>query len=501
MEHAPVLLLLAPLAASILIAVLAMRRTGVAYAVATTATAAAAALSWALLLRVVEHGPVTYLVAGWGETGAHPPGLDLNIGIELVVDVMGGFVAAVVATMAAMSMVWSRHSVLEELGDRGPTFYAVACLALTGLLGMCVTGDAFNLFVFLEVASLAGYALVGSGGGRSQLAAFRYLILGATGASLYLLGVGYLYAATGTLNMGDLAGLLTDHPLTPVALAFIISGLGLKMGLFPLHAWMPDAYTCSPSAVAAFIAPVFTKVMALALMRFLFTIFGVEAFEGALPAGQIIAWMGAIAAIVGAGVAAVQSDLRRLLAWSSVGQIGYIGVGIGIGSPLAIAAALLHVMNHSLMKGALFYVAGSSRARRISELRGLSRRMPVTAVCLVIAAASLVGVPPLGGFFSKWYLLQAAIGASQPWLAAAVIGGSLLAIAYVFRILEAALLAPEKAPATATTSSGGAVSAPLPRTESPPSSLAPLVVVSGLIIVTGLLSHLIVTRWLLGAAG
>lgn len=495
MQHAPILIILLPLAASILVAVVAMRRPTLAYTVATIAAAASATLAWLLLLRVMDEGAVTYLVGGWGRTTEHPPDLDLAIGIELVVDRMGGFVAAVVATMAALSLAWSRRPVTHELRARGPTFYAVANLALCGLLGMCLTGDAFNLFVFLEVASLAGYALVGSGGGRSQMAAFRYLILGATGASLYLLGVGYLYVATGSLNMADLSHLAQASPLGPVALAFVIGGLAIKMGLFPLHAWMPDAYADSPTPVAAFIAPIFTKVMAFAMMRFLFTVFDVNAFEGPLPAGQILAWMGAVAAIVGAFVAATQTDLRRLLAWSSVGQIGYIAIGIGIGSTLAIAAALLHVLNHALMKGALFYVAGAARARAITDLRGLARRMPVTAVCLVIATMSLIGIPPLGGFFSKWYLLEASIDAGQPLLAVAVVGGSLLAIVYVFRILEAAFLSkdePDARPAGAL---------PLPTSESPPSLLGPLVVAALLIVATGVFSSVIMTDLLMGALG
>lgn len=501
MQHAPILLLLLPLAAAVLVSVFALRRSATAYALAVVASSAAAALAWTLFLKVVDSGAIRYRLAGWGSTGEHPPGRELAIGIELLVDPMGGFVAAVVATLAALSLIGSRHTVREDLGARGPTFYAVASLALCGLLGMCVTGDAFNLFVFLEVASLSGYALVGCGGGRSQMAAFRYVMLGATGASLYLLGIGYLYVATGSLNMADLAGLIEGHALAPVALAFVVAGLAIKMGLFPLHAWMPDAYTYAPSPVASFLAPIFTKVMALALMRFLFTIFRVEAYEGVLPAGQILAWMGAIAAIVGAGVAATQTDLRRLLAWSSVGQIGYIAIGIGIGSPLAIAAALLHVMNHALMKGALFYVAGAARARRVSDLRGLPGRMPITAACLVIAAASLIGVPPLGGFFSKWYLLRASLEASQPLLAAAVVGGSLLAVIYVFRILEAAFLTREAPPvlAAGTDAEGEAIA--LPTSESPLSTLGPLVVVSALIVVTGVSSHFIVTRWLLGAVG
>jgi multicomponent Na+:H+ antiporter subunit D len=475
--HGPIILLLIPLFAAVIISIVALRRVRLAHAIATAACALSAATAWALLLRVVETGTVRYRMAGW----------DAPFGIELAADRMGTFVAAVVATMATLSLAWSLRPVTEELSRRGPAFYAVAVLTLCGLLGMCVTGDAFNLFVFLEVASLGGYALVGAGTGKSQIAAFRYLILGATGASLYLLGVGYLYVATGSLNLADLATLVEGSDLAPVALAFILAGLALKMGLFPLHAWMPDAYAASPSATAAFIAPIVTKVMAIALVRFLFTVFGADTFLGPIPVGKILAWRGAVAAIAGAAVAATQTNFRRLLAWSSVGQIGYIAIGVGIGSELAVAAALLHAMNHALMKGALFYVAGAARVGHIVDLRGLMTRMPVTGTCFLVAAMSLVGIPPLGGFFSKWYLLRGAVEAGQPLLAAAVVGGSLLAVLYVFKVVEAACF-------RAGEGEG-------PRTEAPASMTVPLVVVALAIIATGLLSERIVTSWLMGAAG
>jgi multicomponent Na+:H+ antiporter subunit D len=477
--HGPIILLLIPLFAAVIISIVALRRVRLAHAIATAACALSAATAWALLLRVVETGTVHYRMAGW----------DAPFGIELAADRMGTFVAVVVATMATLSLAWSLRPVKEEIGRRGPIFYAVATLTLCGLLGMCVTGDAFNMFVFLEVASLGGYALVGAGTGKSQIAAFRYLILGATGASLYLLGVGYLYVATGSLNLADLATLVEGNDLAPVALAFILAGLALKMGLFPLHAWMPDAYAAAPSATAAFVAPIVTKVMAIALVRFLFTVFGADTFLGPIPVGKVLAWMGAIAAVAGAAVAATQTDYRRLLAWSSVGQIGYIAIGVGIGSDLAVAAALLHAMNHALMKGGLFYVAGAARVYRVSDLRGLFARMPVTAVCFLIAAMSLVGIPPLGGFFSKWYLLRGAVEAGQPLLAGAIVGGSLLAVLYVFKIVEAAWFRPP----------GG--DEPVERAEAPPTMLIPLAIAAVAIIVTGLLSERIVSGWLMGALG
>lgn len=471
--HAPILLVLMPLAASILITVIALRRSWLAHALATAGAATAALFAWVLLVHVVEHGAVGYHVAGW-----EPPW-----GIGLVADRLGTFVAAVVASVATLSLAWSRRPTEREMPEREGAFYSVASLALCGLLGMCVTGDAFNLFVFLEVASLAGYALIGAGFGRSRLAAFRYLILGATGASLYLLGVGYLYVATGTLNLADLAERVHDTTLAPAALAFIVTGLAIKMGLFPLHAWLPGAYSRSPSSAAAFAAPITTKVMALAMVRFIHQVFDNSAVLGPISVGAIIALMGAVAVVVGSLLAIAQSDFRRLLAWSSISQVGYIAIGIGIGTELALAAAMLHVLNHALMKGAMFQVAGAAQVWRMVDLRGLGRRMPITAAFMVVAGLSLVGIPPMGGFFSKWYLVQAALEAGRPIHVVAIVLGSLFAVFYVLRIFELAFLRPVEGE---------------PRRSEPGWSMTlPLGISAIAIVVTGFLSQAIITNWLL----
>ncbi len=474
--HGPALVFAIPLIAALVIAAAALRRNRLAHAIATIAAAAAAAAAWALLLEAAADGPIRYRVAGWA-----PPW-----GIELVVDRMGAFVAAVVATVATLALAGSRRSADAELDARAPAFYATAQLALAGLLGMCVTGDAFNLFVFLELASLAGYALIGCGRGRSQLAAFRYLMLGATGASLYLLGIGYLYVATGTLNMADLATRIPGTGLAPIALAFVVAGLALKMGLFPLHAWVPDAYSEAPSPAVSFVAPIFTKVMALAMLRFVVDVFGGAGDFGPVSAGELLAWTGAVAAAVGAATASSQVAIRRLLAWSSVGHIGYIAMGIGIGTDLAVAAALLHVMNHALMKGALFWAVSATGATTLDDLRGLARRAPVVAACAAVAVLSLAGLPPLAGFFSKWYLLQAAIDAGQPGLAIAVVVGSLLSMFYAFRLVELMYLRDGSSDA---------------RQPVPASVIAPLATAAIALVVTGPMSARILVAWLAGGGG
>jgi multicomponent Na+:H+ antiporter subunit D len=311
---------------------------------------------------------------------------------------------------------------------------------------MTITGDLFNLYVFLEISSITAYALIAIGEDGAPLASFNYVVLGTIGASLYLLGVGYLYIMTGSLNMADLGGLLPElyaSPVIRVAFAFFMVGLGIKVALFPLHMWLPDAYTYAPSAVSAFIAPLMTKVGAYALIRIMFTVFEPRFSFEVLPVGTILAAVAGVAIVVGSIMAIAQSDLKRMLAYSSVAQIGYIVLGVALGNRLALIGAYLHILNHALMKGCLFMVSGSLMYRRgmrnIFRLKGVHRSMPWTMAAFVIAALSMIGIPPTAGFFSKWYLLLGTIEARQWVLTGVILVSSLLNAVYFFRVIEGAV--------------------------------------------------------------
>jgi len=433
--HLPVLLVVVPLISAPLIVV---GRSGFAGWILSVAVAASTALTaTALFVRATVSGPISYAIGSW------PP----PWGIEYRIDAANALVALLVSAIALVVLPYARRSVSAEIGqDRQYLFYALLMLCLAGLLGISVTGDAFNLFVFLEISSLSTYVLIAMGRNRRALtAAYQYLVLGTTGATLYVIGIGLLYLATGTLNFADMAsrlGAVTDTRPLAAGLAFVTAGVGLKFALFPLHAWLPNAYTYAPSAVSAFLAATATKVSVYVLMRLYFTVYGVDAVFRDLPLGPVLAALSVGAMFIASAAAIVQKDLKRLLAYSSIGQIGYITLGISLGSAPGLAAAMAHVVNHGITKGALFMLAGAMALRvggtGFERLAGLGRTMPITAFAFVIGGLSLIGVPGTAGFASKWALVSAAMGAGHWWIAGAVLTSSLLALAYVWRFVECA---------------------------------------------------------------
>ncbi len=395
------------------------------------------ALAVALLHRVLEDGLQSYALGGWA-----PPW-----GIEYRVDILGALVILIVAAIGALTTTFAQQSVACEVPpERHTLFYALLLMVLAGLLGIAATGDAFNLFVFLEISSLASYALIAMGRDRRALtAAFQYLVMGTLGATFVLIGVGSLYMMTGTLNMQDLAQRLpavADTRTVRAGLAFLTVGLGLKLALFPLHLWLPNAYAHAPSVVSALLSATATKVAVYAMLRFMLGVFGPAFSLGEMPLDWLLLVLGAAAVISPSVIAIFQDDLKRMLGYSSVAQVGYMVLGISLASAAGVSAAILHLFNHALMKGALFLAVGAVVYRLggagFADIQGLGRRMPWTSAALVIGGLSLIGVPATAGFVSKWYLVLAALEKGWWPLALLVLVGSLLAVVYVWRIVEAA---------------------------------------------------------------
>jgi len=290
--------------------------------------------------------------------------------------------------------------------------------------------------------------------------------MGTIGATFFVVGVGLLYLVTGTLNIADMSERLArlDNP-RPVlaALAFLTVVLSLKLALFPLHQWLPNAYTYAPSAVTAFLAATATKVSVYVLIRFYYSVFGETLVFNQLPLPQIMLWLSLLAMFVASFIAIFQDNLKRLFAYSSVGQIGYITLGLSFDSVHGLTASIVHLFNHGLAKAAVFMLVGGLLARSITptfdRLAGLGQRMPLTCFGIVLAGLSLIGVPGTAGFISKWYLILAALEKGQFWLVAAIVLSSLLAMAYVWRFVEVAYF--RAPPASATAPSNPRQEAPL----------------------------------------
>lgn len=433
--HWQVLIVVIPLLAAPLASLL--RGSTAPWALATAVSWTVLALALILLQQVQAHGTLSYALGGWAAPW----------GIEYRLDAASALVQLLISLVAAVVLPYARWSAGREIeAERMPGFYAAILLLLAGLLGITATGDAFNVFVFLEISSLSTYTLIALGRDRRALtSAFRYLIMGTVGATFYLIGVGLLYAMTGTLNMADLAQRLAELEATRTvhtAVAFIVVGVSLKLALFPLHLWLPNAYTYAPSAVTALLAATATKVAVYVLVRFLWTIFGIEFSFGELPLSGVLAALAVTGMLVASVVAIGQSDVKRLLAYSSVAQIGYAVAGLSLASTLGLTAALLHLFNHALMKGALFMALGCVAWRiggtRIEHFRGLGRSMPWTMAAFVAGGLSLIGVPLTVGFISKWYLVLAALEQGWWWLVLAIVASSLMAVAYIWRVVEVA---------------------------------------------------------------
>ena len=441
MTHLPALQVVVPMLAAPIC--LMLSRGTFAGALALLTALAAFAMSVLLLIQVIDSGPISYQLGGW-----RPP-----FGIEYRVDAMNAFVLVIVAATSALVLPFARNSVRAEIPpSKQALFYTVFTLCLTGLLGVTITGDAFNIFVFLEISSLSTYVLVALGAQRDRralTASYTYLVMGTIGATFYVIGLGLLYQATGTLNLADLAVRLEplgDLTSVRAGFAFITVGLALKLAMFPIHAWLPNAYTYAPSVVSIFLAATSTKVAVYVMLRFIFTVFGYEFPVVELSLETVFLPLALIAMFVASAVAVFQTDFKRLLAYSSVAQIGYMVLGFSMASVTGLTATMVHLFNHAAMKGVMFMVAGAVVYRvgssAVSSFAGLGRQMPWTMAALVVGGLSLIGVPMTVGFISKWYLILGALETGDWLIAFLIVASSLIAVIYVWRIVEVAYLTP-----------------------------------------------------------
>jgi multicomponent Na+:H+ antiporter subunit D len=440
-DHLPALQIVIPLMSAPLCALF---RPGRAVWLLATIVCWLAFLFAALLLwQVLAEGPISYPMGNWPAPW----------GIEYRVDTLNAYMLVLVASVGAVVISFSRLIVEQRIRlpeYKQPWFYTAYMLCLTGLLGIIITGDAFNVFVFLEISSLSSYVLISIGRDRRALtAAYQYLIMGTIGATFILISIGLMYVMTGTLNMADLAARLpavADTRTIRAAFAFLTIGVSLKLALFPLHLWLPNAYAYAPSVVTAFMAATATKVAIYVLLRFFFTIFGAQFSFETMRLDLILLPLALIGIFSASLVAIFQTNVKRMLAYSSVAQIGYMILGISLVSVTGLTASISHLFNHALMKGALFMALGCVSFRigsvQIDRMAGLGRTMPWTMGSFVIGGLSLIGVPLTAGFVSKWYLIVGTLERGWWPVAVLVLLTSLMAMVYIWRVVEVAYFKP-----------------------------------------------------------
>lgn len=413
----------------------------VAWSITLIANFMTTIVAWQLIELTKDGHSIRYFLGNW-----LPPD-----GIEFKVDILNASIAFLVSVMAFLVTLFAPHSISRKVPiEKRHLFYTAFLLCTAGLLGMLITGDAFNVFVFLEISSLSTYALIGLGSdNRSLTASFDYLIMGTIGATFYLIGVGFLFAMTGTLNMADLTLLLPNVQNTNavhMAFAFITIGICIKVSVFTMHFWLPNAYTYANAAIAVFLAATATKVALYVLLRFFFVIFGTH-FSFNIAHIHYLLIPLAISGIIIASIFAIfQQNVKRVMAYSSIAQLGYMILAISLVTHEGIRAAAILLFNHALIKGCLFMAMGCMVYRigslRISKFSGIAHEMPISFACFVIGGLSLIGVPLTAGFISKWFLLAALFDKSYWILIIVVLASSLIAVIYVWRVFEIAWFRP-----------------------------------------------------------
>ncbi len=432
-HHFPAILFLLPLFAAVSMPVVCLKHRQWSWPISLNVLGAMVVVSILNVISVINHGEVRYAFSGW----------DAPLGIEWVADGLASVILVALSVLGLLALVFTGPTSAKDLGGRIVHYYILILLLISALTGIVFAGDLFNLFVFLEVAAICSYALIGVAGGRALFAAFRYLVLGTLGASLYLLGVSYFYAASGTLNMADMAEKL-PHLLNSKAvvggLLFMFIGLGIKMALVPFHAWLPEAYTYAPESISPILAALVTKVALLGWVRIIYWVLGAKVIVYDIPVLLLVGVLGTLAAIIGAVLALNQRDIKMMFAYGGISHIGIILIGVSQGNQTGFVGGVFYLLNDAVMQAALFFLAGVAICqygiRTVEDMGRIGNRAPWLIGSLIVVALGMIGLPPTGGFFGKWYIILGALEANNYVAVAAVLLSTLLTLAYFVKLFE-----------------------------------------------------------------
>lgn len=429
----PLLIVVIPLFTALFVTIFGWKNSKFSLPITIAGLSVSAYCSIITLINVVNIGPLQYKLGNW------PP----PFGIEYAIDHLNAMVLAIISVVSLLTAIYSKEGIKKELPDNISSFYTLFLLLVTGLLGITITGDAFNLYVLLEIAALSSYALLAFGKGRAYISTFNYLIMGTIGACFYLIGVGYLLLKTGTLNMSGIAQIIPSLQTSQailIAFIFVMLGMWIKMALFPLHGWLPNAYSYAPTAASCLIAPLMTKVSVYVMIRLMFDVFNANYVFSVVNFAPVIVFIASIAIFAGSIFALLQRDLKKMLTYIIVAEVGYMVGGAWLNSAVGLAGAIYHIMSDAMMTlclfmaiGCIVYKTGSSS---FDSMKGIFKKMPITMVFFIIGAFAMIGIPPTCGFFSKWFLILGALDSGNWLFMVALLASSLVNVVLFFRLFE-----------------------------------------------------------------
>lgn len=442
-DQIPAILVLAPLFGAMIIGLAGQKDHRVCFPVTIVSLLVSLFAAFGAVVEVVRSGEIDYFMGGWEEP--------IGIGIHLHIDSLNAPLLVAIGIVSVLVAIFSIRRIGDKNTEKTPHFYSLYLMLCVGLFGITIAGDAFNLFVLIEVSSLTSYGLIAMGSSRrGTLAAFNYVLMGTVGASFYLLGVGYLYLMTGTLNMQEIHTIFLANPdiasSKAVAISFILIliGIWIKMAFFPLYGWLPNAYSYCPSSSACILAPLMTKISVYVMIRVMLGVFGIEWVFASPGYSNLVVWLAVIAILAGSMLALAQREIKKMLCYLIVAEVGYMVGGAWLADEKlwGLTGSLYHILGDAAMTLCLFLAAGIFAKRfnaiEIEDLEGLFKKAPWTAAGFVVGALAMIGVPPTCGFFSKFYLIRGGIEANHWEFVVALLVSSLVNAVLFFRIFEIA---------------------------------------------------------------